>query len=404
MKRLTLFCLLMTVLSLAVFGEKKFKPLKEAIKTGRNLDKAMGTVKELEKDSTISKKTELLQYGFLIQSKLYGVENEKLYLKQKYDTLKLFATLYEMFSYANACAALEYTPNEKGVVKVKYSKKNYTQLLSYYPNLQAAGRYYFNKQDYTQTVKYLSAYIAAPQKPLFVKNNFATGSVSLAQAAYILMLAHSHKQEYADVIKHKETAYTDTTLRNAVLEVAADAYEHLNNVAQQEATLLQGLKLYPDNAYFYTNLTDLYWATDKNEEALRLTDSLVALYPSQHLFSFGKSVCLFKLKRYEECIALSQELLAKDSTVAELYFNVGACYVNLAQSIEEPDRQTPRDKRTLLNKRMQYYHQALPYMEAFRRKSPEEQSRWAPLLYRIYLNLNMGKEFEQIDKLLKQMK
>ena len=46
------------------------------------------------------------------------------------------------------------------------------------------------------------------------------------------------------------------------------------------------------------------------------------------------------------------------------------------------------------------YRQALPYMEKYRALAPDEKKKWAPALYRIYLNLNMGKQFEEIDRII----
>ena len=42
------------------------------------------------------------------------------------------------------------------------------------------------------------------------------------------------------------------------------------------------------------------------------------------------------------------------------------------------------------------------YMERYRQLAPRQQDKWAPALYKIYLNLNMGKQFDEIDKLLKK--
>ena len=42
-----------------------------------------------------------------------------------------------------------------------------------------------------------------------------------------------------------------------------------------------------------------------------------------------------------------------------------------------------------------------PYMEKYRKMAPSDQKRWAPALYRIYFNLNMGKEFEEIDRTMR---
>ena len=48
------------------------------------------------------------------------------------------------------------------------------------------------------------------------------------------------------------------------------------------------------------------------------------------------------------------------------------------------------------------YRKALPYMEKYRALAPTEKRKWGPALYRIYLQLNMGKQFEEIDKIISE--
>ena len=50
------------------------------------------------------------------------------------------------------------------------------------------------------------------------------------------------------------------------------------------------------------------------------------------------------------------------------------------------------------------YKAALPYLRRFRELAPNEREKWALPLYTIYLNLNMGEEFDEIDKLLRNKK
>ena len=40
-------------------------------------------------------------------------------------------------------------------------------------------------------------------------------------------------------------------------------------------------------------------------------------------------------------------------------------------------------------------------METYRLLAPEKKEKWGPALYRIYFNLNLGKQFDEIDRLLK---
>ena len=79
--------------------------------------------------------------------------------------------------------------------------------------------------------------------------------------------------------------------------------------------------------------------------------------------------------------------------MAEPYFNAGSAYVNIAASHEQR-----HDKKQM----RQAYQDALPFVETYRKLMPDEKNKWAPVLYRIYLNLNMGKQFDEIDRLLKQ--
>ena len=44
----------------------------------------------------------------------------------------------------------------------------------------------------------------------------------------------------------------------------------------------------------------------------------------------------------------------------------------------------------------------MPYLETYRRMREDKVDTWGLPLYTIYLNLNMGKQFDEIDKLMKK--
>ena len=83
--------------------------------------------------------------------------------------------------------------------------------------------------------------------------------------------------------------------------------------------------------------------------------------------------------------------------MADAYYYAGMAYVQQAMQL---DRQN-RTARQYKAQRQAYYKKALPYMQRLRELLPDERQKWGAPLYTIYLNLNMGKEFEEIDKLLK---
>ena len=49
---------------------------------------------------------------------------------------------------------------------------------------------------------------------------------------------------------------------------------------------------------------------------------------------------------------------------------------------------------------MGLYREAKGPMETVRKLAPEDSKRWASPHYRIYLNLNMGKDFAEMEKIL----
>ena len=55
--------------------------------------------------------------------------------------------------------------------------------------------------------------------------------------------------------------------------------------------------------------------------------------------------------------------------------------------------------RTNRQKILDLYNKALPYLEKYRTLAPDRQDNWISPLYTIYLNLNMGKKFDEIDKI-----
>ena len=49
-----------------------------------------------------------------------------------------------------------------------------------------------------------------------------------------------------------------------------------------------------------------------------------------------------------------------------------------------------------------YYKNALRYMEDYRKLEPDNIQMWGLALYDIYLELNMGSKFEEMERLLRR--
>ena len=102
---------------------------------------------------------------------------------------------------------------------------------------------------------------------------------------------------------------------------------------------------------------------------------------------------LLNLGRNDQSLACSDKLIALYPEAADAYYNAGTACLNMALGMD------PRNQKKQIRK---MYQKALPYMETYRKLAPQETKKWGDALYRIYFNLNMGKQFDEIDKILKK--
>jgi tetratricopeptide (TPR) repeat protein len=193
-------------------------------------------------------------------------------------------------------------------------------------------------------------------------------------------------------LRYHKLALQDSARADFTLQFVAEARRLLKDEELYLKTLEEGFRRYPQFPYFFPRLMDIYTSRGQYERALAVADSALAVNDSSQLYVFAKSSTLLRMGRYEESIVYSDRLLTLNDSLPEAYFNAGTAYVSMAG-----DLNPRKDKRRIKS----CYQKARVYLERYRALAPKEQEKWAPLLYRIYLNLNMGKQFDEIDRLLR---
>ena len=129
---------------LAVPSSAQKKQLDEAsvmLKSGKNLDKAEKLMTNLLKDSVNRTNQKIYALWFDIVEEQYEQANEKLYLKEKYDTAAFFNMTRRLFDIALTLDTLDMKPDKKGRVKLNYRKSNAETLHQLRPNLYYGGTY-----------------------------------------------------------------------------------------------------------------------------------------------------------------------------------------------------------------------------------------------------------------------
>jgi len=193
-------------------------------------------------------------------------------------------------------------------------------------------------------------------------------------------------------LRYAALARRDTSRLERTLQITAEAWKMLKDREMYVKTLREGFEHFPQSPYFFPRLMDSYAEKGYYEQALFFADEALATDSTNTLFLLAKSTMLLNLGRYAECLDYSKRLIAQDGMAAEGFYNAGTACLNIAL------RMDPRKHKKQITK---MYQQALPYMETYRKLAPQEKQKWGDALYRIYFNLNMGKQFDEIDRILK---
>ena len=137
-----------------------------------------------------------------------------------------------------------------------------------------------------------------------------------------------------------------------------------------------------------------------------LADRMIAYTGGKAIHYYAKSKSYLSEEDYDACIAYADTCIAMQPDFADAYYNKGIAYLNMAVIVQETSCKDVDNPQYLEDKRhaQELFRQARPCMEMVRKLQPDRQDRWASPLYRIYLNLNLGDEFNEIDKLLNTKK
>lgn len=401
MKRLIHIFLLLIIVVCSVQAQRKdISQARQWIKHGNNLEKAENSMSNLLKDSTNRNNKKIWITLFEAVKKQYEQGNEKLYLKQKYDTAKLFSLGKKMFDVLQAFDSVDATPNKKGVIKIEYRDEHAQFLNQIRPNLFNGGAYFMLKHKYQEAYDMYDAYINCAYQPLFKKYDYMKRDKLIPEASYWAAYNAYKLKNHQSTLKHTPLALKDTTHYVYMLQYLAQTYKEMNDTTLYLKTLEEGFSSHPDFPFFFPRLVDYYVQNHRFDKALHVINQALSVDSTNQIYRFAKSTVLLNTGQYDECIEICDGLIAENDSMMEPYLNAGLAYFNQAVILDKELQVSKQHRQMILND----YRKALPYLERYRQLAPDMKERWSLPLYTIYLNLNMGKEFDEIDKIINAKK
>ena len=392
-----MFLILMSPVA-ASAQKKEIQTAKDQVKAGKNLDQAAASMKKLLADSANRTNRKIWTIYFDAVRKQYEQGNEKLYLKQKYDTAQLFNYTRQLFEVAFQYDSVETAPDRKGRRDFEFRKGHSEYLAHIRSNLYNGGIWFLNKKKYPDAYKFFDCYIECASQPMFKQRNYGEKDKHLPTAAYYAVYSGYKMKDPKATLHHSYEALKDTVHYNYMLQYLAETYMLEKDTARYVASLKEGFKRVPTFPYFFPRLVEYYVVRNQLDSAMKVVNEALTVVPDSDVYLAAKSNLLLEQDKLQECIEVSKKVIEVNQKLGDPYYNAGICYFNLAV---EQDKNS-HNSRKVKEQVEANYKKALPYLVKYREMEPKEQGKWAFPLYTIYLNLNMGKEFDEIDKVMKQ--
>ena len=368
--------------------KKEISAAKDLVKAGKDLAKAESSMRKLLTDSANRNNKKIWNILFDAVKKQYEQGNEKLYLKQAYDTAQLFNATRQLFVIAQGLDSVEMIPNKKGKCEFDFRKSHSEYLNRIRPNLYNGGTWFIRKQKYKEAYQFFDQYIECSTAPMFQSYKYAQKDKYLSSAAYWAVYAGYKMKD------------TKATLHHYMLQYLAETYKLEKDTPRYLSTLKEGFERDPKFPFFFPRLVEYYSQENQLDSALAVADKALAIAPDNDIYLFTKGTILLNMGDFKQCIEVSKKALAVNDSLASAYYHIGLAYFNQAVEMDKNSQQSRKTHQEIDG----LYKSAMPYLQKYRTMAPDMQEQWAFPLYTIYLNLNMGKEFDEIDKLLNQKK
>ena len=397
MKRIIDIFFLLLIAQSITAQKRDISKARDYLKSGKNLEQAEQLMQKLLEDTAYRENKKIWVILFDAQRKQYGQGNERLYLKQQYDTVALFTIASKMFATAESLDSLEMKPDKKGKVNIEYRKKHAEYLNQYRPNLYNGGTFFIKKQKYKEAYMFFNQYIECAHEPLFGSFKYNETDTLMPVAAYWAVYCGYKMQDPKLTLHHTYLALKDEKHYDLMLQYLAETYKLEKDTTRYFQTIQEGFQKYPRFPFFFPRLIEYYSNHGQWNDAMQACNYALAADSTSHLFRLVKSSVLLNMGKYAECISICSELLAEDTHLADVQLNMGLAYFNQAVELDK----TTQVSRSQRNRIVEFYKKSRPYLEEYRKMAPNKKERWAVPLYTIYLNLNMGKEFDEVDHILK---
>ena len=231
MRRIITVCCCLLAVLMCDAQKKEISQARTYIKNGK--DKDLSSAEKLmtdllAKDSANRQNPRIYATWYDAALLQYESANEKLYLKQKYDTVQFFSLIRKLYQIAESLDSLDARPDKKGRVRPEYREDHASQLNLLRRNLYYGGTFQVRKAQYADAYSFFDTYLDADSQPLFTGYDYLKRDSLMVQAAYWATFCGYKLQQPDSTLRYHHLALRDTAKREFTLQYVSSATERLS--------------------------------------------------------------------------------------------------------------------------------------------------------------------------------
>lgn len=402
MKRVLLLSIALCVGATGAFAQKKAVNQAQSIAKGNNADfaEARGLIKGAMENAETKDDAKTWYVAGYVEDQQFSGERMKELLGQQPNQPVMYQALMNILPYLKKAYELDQLPDAKGKVKPKFTK-DIKGILSanhvYYIN---AGAYYFDERDNQKASDAFEQYLEIADLPMFKGEAVAERDSNYMMVQFYAGVAAAQlgdpQKSIAALDRAKNYGYRQMdTYQYLYME-----YEQLKDTANMERVAKEGYAVFPQEPFFLLSLINIYIYTDRNNEAIDYLNKVIAAEPNNpQFYDVMGSVYESGLKDYENAEKYYSKALELDADYPDANSNLGRIYYNRAINAQGDANMLTDNKQyqEAIANAKSLFEKARPYFEKAHQLKPE-QREYMVALRGIYYNLDMGKEFAEIEE------
>ena len=412
---ITIFILLFTLFANPVHGAEKPYKRSSVVKSYRTCmkEKNFAQARQVLTDAMrehpeAAADAQMYRYKLDALDALIGVENRKIYLNSKPDTVSFFNYMYELYVTGLQCDSVEQQAMAAREVEGKKAQQKLRggvgqTLLPYRKNLLNAGKYYYTKKSYADAFRFFDMYVQTKSADVFQDskgNSLVADPDDEVDVSVLSVLSAYASSNYSGVTSYLTESLKDENLRPQMLEIGVKTYAALTDTTKAVQLLEQGFEAYPEVEYFYVTLVKHYNERGLYEQALQKVQRMTSLKPQQRDYWYVAGTELVLLDRYDEALQSFQQCIDIKADDAEAWASMGSIQLHQAHvayenfNLPKSDPSYNKQKNAIT----QLYRQACNAFEQSRKFDETNTSLWLEGLRETYFKLNRGKALKGLEK------